>query len=81
MFVHTVIVNMEIVAFEGCGNCGMVSLRIPHKLLADMLKNCEESYERDKLIDVLRKMRKSANLSACLDSEHILSLIDGHKYV
>lgn len=73
--------KVGMMAFEGCNSCGMVSLRIPHKLLADMLKNCEESYERDKLIDILSKMKKSVNLSACLDSENIWDLIKGHKYV
>ena len=66
----------HILVSEGCGECGKVTLRIPHQLLADMLKNCERSNDRDILICKLKNMEKSMNLSACLDREKIWDLVE-----
>ena len=66
----------RVFAYEGCGNCGNISLRIPHQLLADMLKNCKQSYDRDELIKRLWKIQKSNDLSACLNREGIWKLLD-----
>lgn len=65
----------KVIAFEDC-NCGKVVIRISHQLLADMLKNCEKSYDRDVLIRFLRDMEKSDNLKAWLDREKIWDLLE-----
>lgn len=61
---------------EGCKNCGKITIRIPHQLLADMLKNCKQSDDRDMFIRQLRKIDKSQNLSACLEREGIWDLVE-----
>lgn len=63
-------------AYDGCGHCGKVTLWISYQLLADMLKNCPESCERDTLIRTLKKMNKSRDLQACLNREKIWDLVD-----
>ena len=55
-----------------CGDCGYVTIRIPHQLLADMLKNCKESANKSMFLNNLSKIKKSFNLDACLKREKIL---------
>lgn len=69
----------RIMAFDKCGNCGLITLRVPYQLLVDMLKNCKKSLDRDELIRHLKYIRKSDNLKECLNREKIWDLLDGQE--
>ena len=62
---------MRISVFNGCGNDGTISLRIPYELFIDMLKNCPKSRDRDELVYRLKQMKKSTTLNAYLEHEKI----------
>ena len=62
---------MRISVFNGCGNDGSISLRIPYELFMDMLNNCPKSRDRDELVYKLKQMKKAPTLNAYLEYEKI----------
>lgn len=61
---------------EGCKTCGKITLRIPHLLLIDMLKNCEQSVLRDMLIMRLQEDDVSEQLRHSLEANHIFDKLN-----
>lgn len=62
---------------EGCKTCQKITIRIPHLLLVDMLKNCEQSGLRDLLIQKLKDGDISDQLRNTLKVNHIWDKIGG----